>query len=68
MTPLDQEFSFVMPVDNVKYKLLQLHLHWRGSEHTVDGNNFDAELHLVHQSTVNNSNFAVLGFFLSVSL
>nr|ATC20498.1 carbonic anhydrase 2 [Tridacna squamosa] len=36
-----------------KYALAQFHLHWgsekgRGSEHTIDGKNYEAELHLVH--------------------
>jgi len=35
------------------YELLQLHFHWgsdndRGSEHTIDGNRFAMEMHLVH--------------------
>jgi len=35
------------------YKLLQFHFHWgshnmRGSEHTIDGQEFPLELHLVH--------------------
>ena len=37
-----------------QYELLQLHFHWgasadRGSEHTIDGKRFPAELHIVHQ-------------------
>jgi carbonic anhydrase len=67
LSPLDNEFSFVMKPENVKYKLLQMHLHWMGSEHTVDGWKFAAELHMVHQNTVNTSKLAVLGFFMSVS-
>ena len=36
-----------------KYELWQFHAHWgnedgHGSEHTVDGKNYAAELHLVH--------------------
>jgi len=39
-----------------KYQLAQFHAHWggensRGSEHTVDGKMFSAELHLVHFNT-----------------
>lgn len=34
------------------YRLVQFHLHWgseeRGSEHTIDGKQYAAELHLVH--------------------
>nr|CCJ09593.1 carbonic anhydrase [Patella vulgata] len=39
-----------------KYKLLQLHFHWgsdngKGSEHTINGEQFPMELHLVHYLT-----------------
>ncbi|XP_040819522.1 carbonic anhydrase 9 [Ochotona curzoniae] len=39
-----------------EYRALQLHLHWGsadrpGSEHTVDGHRFPAEIHVVHMST-----------------
>ncbi|XP_012511929.1 PREDICTED: carbonic anhydrase 9 [Propithecus coquereli] len=39
-----------------EYRALQLHLHWgaagrAGSEHTVDGHRFPAEIHVVHIST-----------------
>ncbi|XP_045418808.1 carbonic anhydrase 9 [Lemur catta] len=39
-----------------EYRALQLHLHWGaagrpGSEHTVDGHRFPAEIHVVHIST-----------------
>jgi len=39
--------------NNAHYKLLQFHFHWgstnaRGSEHTIDGQEFALELHLVH--------------------
>lgn len=39
-----------------KYRLLQFHCHWgsddtKGSEHTVDGHQYAAELHLVHWNT-----------------
>lgn len=40
------------PLDS-KYKVAQFHFHWgqcseRGSEHTIDGNEFAAEAHIVH--------------------
>uniref|UniRef100_A0A8D2DW52 Carbonic anhydrase n=1 Tax=Sciurus vulgaris TaxID=55149 RepID=A0A8D2DW52_SCIVU len=39
-----------------EYRALQLHLHWGtsdrpGSEHSVDGHHFPAEIHVVHLST-----------------
>nr|XP_025035254.1 carbonic anhydrase 2 isoform X2 [Pelodiscus sinensis] len=38
------------------YRLIQFHIHWgscegQGSEHTVDGKQYDAEVHLVHWNT-----------------
>ena len=39
------------------FELAQFHFHWgsstgsKGSEHTMFGNQFDAELHLVHYNT-----------------
>merc|ERR1711973_1069686 len=63
------------------YEFLQLHWHWgsvstRGSEHTVDGKEYPAEIHLVHwnkkygdvQNAVTKADgLAVLGFFYEVS-
>lgn len=48
-----------------KFEFINAHFHWgynnyQGSEHTVDGNKFPLELHLVHLD--GNSNVAVLGF------
>lgn len=65
-----------------KYKLEQFHCHWgktseEGSEHTVDGKAYAAELHFVHWNCDKYSSFieaasypdglAVLGVFLKVS-
>jgi len=64
-----------------KYKLEQFHCHWgrncfEGSEHTVDGNPYCAEIHLVHYNCDKYASFAeaadkpdglaVLGIFLNV--
>ena len=43
------------------YKAVQFHVH-TPSEHTVDGNYFDAEIHIVHQSQ-STGEYAVLGVF-----
>lgn len=45
------------------YKLEQFHLHWgscdsQGSEHTIDGKKYAAELHLVHWNSTNYKSFA----------
>ena len=43
------------PLGDDKYALKQFHAHWgcsngKGSEHTVDGQSYSGELHLVHVS------------------
>ncbi|XP_032710491.1 carbonic anhydrase 5A, mitochondrial [Lontra canadensis] len=55
------------PLEN-HYRLKQFHFHWgatdeRGSEHTVDGRVYPAELHLVHWNSVKYRNYkeAVMG-------
>ncbi|NXE37897.1 CAH9 anhydrase, partial [Ptilorrhoa leucosticta] len=63
-----------------QYRAVQLHLHWGspsgpGSEHTVNGRRFPAEIHVVHYNTkydsfteamVQPDGLAVLGAFLEV--
>ncbi|XP_070825818.1 carbonic anhydrase 4b [Chaetodon trifascialis] len=63
------------------YKALQLHLHWGedggpGSEHTIDGERFPMEMHIVHikeeynslsQAVKDPTGVAVLGFFFEES-
>ncbi|XP_010171113.1 carbonic anhydrase 9, partial [Antrostomus carolinensis] len=63
-----------------QYRAVQLHLHWGsplglGSEHTVNGQRFAAEIHVVHYNTkydsfqeamVHPDGLAVLGAFLEV--
>ncbi|XP_075583194.1 carbonic anhydrase 9 [Pelecanus crispus] len=63
-----------------QYRAVQLHLHWGsplgpGSEHTVNGHRFPAEIHVVHYNTkydnvqkamVQPDGLAVLGAFLEV--
>jgi carbonic anhydrase len=53
--------------DNQEYKLLQMHFHWRGSEHFINSKKYAAELHLVHQNVLGENKFAVLGFLFEVS-
>ena len=66
LTPMNTQFSFTMKPENDDYKLLQMHFHWRGSEHYVNGHKFVAELHLVHQNMNDKNKFAVLGFLFRV--
>ena len=48
-------------VDGTKYYLLQFHFH-APSEHTVSGNPYDMEMHLVHKSE--DGTLAVIGVFI----
>ena len=63
------------------YRAAQMHFHWgadwtKGSEHTINGQYFPAELHIVHYDTVKYANIgaalkqpdglAVLGFWLKM--
>lgn len=67
------------PFGSDSYKFLQFHFHWggaegeKGSEHTLNGQRFDAEMHMVHvnskyddatEAAGNEDGLAVLGFFL----
>ena len=54
--------------ENSTYELLQMHFHWRGSEHRLNGHRFASELHLVHQNLNDPNKFAVIGFFFEVLL
>lgn len=69
------------PLGGDEYVLEQFHCHWgkandRGSEHTVDGKCYPAELHLVHwnktkfssfaEAAANDGGLAVLGMFFTV--
>lgn len=64
LTPISHEFSFRPQPENTKYKLLQMHFHWRGSEHYLNAHRYAGELHLVHQNVEDSSKFAVLGFLI----
>uniref|UniRef100_A0A914H0Z6 Carbonic anhydrase n=1 Tax=Globodera rostochiensis TaxID=31243 RepID=A0A914H0Z6_GLORO len=53
------------------YRFVQYHFHWsqndnEGSEHTIGGLRYPAELHLVHQGVKDPSKLAVLGIFLKL--
>jgi carbonic anhydrase len=52
----------ILTLDGVPYGLVQFHFH-SPSEHTVDGNSFAVELHLVHQS--DGGALAVIGVFIA---
>ena len=81
MLKMDQMTSSLTggPLDS-EYKVAQMHAHWgskdgKGSEHTVDGISYDAELHIVHFNTKYGDlatavdkpdGLAVLGMFLKL--
>jgi carbonic anhydrase len=53
------------------YRFIQYHFHWaqhdnEGSEHTVGGLRYPAELHLVHKGVQDPTKLAVLGIFLKL--
>ncbi|HEV8240335.1 MAG TPA: carbonic anhydrase family protein [Thermoanaerobaculia bacterium] len=52
----------ILTLDGVPYSLVQLHFH-SPSEHTIDGNSFAIELHLVHQAESGAQ--AVVGVFIA---
>lgn len=64
MSVKNRNYFFKTKHDNMEYKFLQMHFHWRGSEHYVDGHRFSGELHLVHQSVTDEKKFSVIGFLL----
>ena len=39
------------PLGEEEYRAAQMHAHWGSSEHTLDGEKFAAELHIVHYNT-----------------
>ncbi|WP_025668186.1 carbonic anhydrase family protein, partial [Aquimarina megaterium] len=48
-------------LNNIDYDLLQFHFH-TGSEHTVNGNRYPMEMHLVHRNSTTGL-LAVVGIF-----
>ncbi|XP_075252573.1 uncharacterized protein LOC142344644 [Convolutriloba macropyga] len=66
-----------LPMEDSDYTFLQFHSHWGsatepGSEHTVDGKRFDAEIHFVFMSksavaVSSPDSLAVLGFFIEIA-
>lgn len=66
LTPFNSNYSFTQMPEGQQFNLLQWHIHWRGSEHQLNGRYYPAEIHLVHQSASNSSQLAVVGFFIEV--
>jgi carbonic anhydrase len=59
---IDLDGGSVLTLDGAPYRLVQLHFH-SPSEHTVDGNSFAVELHLVHRG--DSGAVAVVGVFIA---
>lgn len=53
-------------MNSEEFEFLQMHFHWRGSEHQINGRKFAAELHLVHRSLSDPKIHAVIGFLFQV--
>ena len=56
----DNLYSIMSGADLVKIMYKLCNIHW-GSEHTVDGNQFMAEMHCVQQRSDDTSRYGVLG-------
>ena len=59
---VDVDGGSILTLDGVPYGLVQFHFH-SPSEHTVNGNSFAVELHLVHRAE--SGAFAVVGVFIA---
>ena len=59
--PMPEDSDHTLSVDGDEYRLLQYHFH-APSEHTLDGEPYDVEAHLVHQNDA--GELAVVGVFL----
>ncbi|KEH16352.1 putative monodehydroascorbate reductase (NADH), Carbonic anhydrase [Medicago truncatula] len=57
--------SSYLQIDGTQYELLQFHWH-TPSEHTINGVRFDLELHLVHQTPLNET--AVIGVLYTIGM
>ena len=68
LVQLTSSKDYKISVNSEEFKFLQMHFHWRGSEHKINGRKFAAELHLVHQSKSDPTNLAVIGYLFQVRL
>jgi carbonic anhydrase len=68
LTPLSFKLSFQLAQEKSTFKLSQLHFHWRGSEHRINGHCFSAEMHMVHSNLQNPQKIAVIAFIFAVKI
>lgn len=61
-----REFYFIIQPDKEKYIFKQMHFHWRGSEHHLNGKMLGAELHLNFQSALDENKYIFLAFLFKV--
>jgi carbonic anhydrase len=62
----NRTYSFAMNATVSSF--LQMHLHWRGSEHKINNRTYAGELHLLYANSNSMQNYTVIGFFLEVAL
>jgi carbonic anhydrase len=62
--PMPESSGHTLAIDDDEYRLVQYHFH-APSEHTLDGESYDVEAHLVHEN--DEGQLAVVGVFLDVS-
>jgi carbonic anhydrase len=63
---MNSNLSIEFGAEKTLYQLSQLHFHWRGSEHRIDGHKFAAEMHMVHKNLHDPQKIAVVAFIFAV--
>jgi len=66
LEPLNFVYSFRLFPDDQLFDLRNVHLHWNKSDHFIDGEKFEGDIHAVFQSRNFPSRFSVVGFMLDV--
>ena len=62
----NKKYEFI--IDSQVFSLQQMHFHWRGSEHRINGRKFAGELHLVHTNLNETGKYSVISFLFQVNL
>lgn len=60
--PLNKKFSWTIQPENDEHVLAEIHLHWRGSEHHLNGKRYSAEAHAVFLNS--RKEVSVIPFFI----
>ena len=65
LDPKNKNYTIILQGE--RFQFLQMHFHWHGSEHELNGKHFPAELHMVHISLDSPvKKLAVVGVFLAI--